>query len=245
MANGTVQQHFCNRLEDFFGKDDLTDFVIVCGEQEFEVHRLVLALHSDVLFKACTGGFKESHERKIDLTADHEPIHIAVLVEYMYTFGLCVPVGKDETLDFLVHMAILADKYNMKHLHEEATSTFKMFQPICRPAIIANAAELAYDAPAATSEIREAICSQVAEHKEWLRNEDGKPLVQTMEEVGSFAVDVAKRIAMPAPPTWTKSSRKCPLCRTWQQFPSPLAAHRVYTCDTCPAASKGSNWLLM
>lgn len=44
-----------NRLRQ---EDTLTDFEIVCGSRTWKVHQAVLAMHSDVLLKTCSGGFK-------------------------------------------------------------------------------------------------------------------------------------------------------------------------------------------
>jgi len=37
------------------------DFTIRCGENEHKTDSVVMRLHSDVLAKACEGGFKVSH----------------------------------------------------------------------------------------------------------------------------------------------------------------------------------------
>lgn len=66
---GYMPQHICTKLKDFYGKADLTDFVIICGNQYWNVHRLVLALHSDVLHRACSSGFKVHASRSHSITA--------------------------------------------------------------------------------------------------------------------------------------------------------------------------------
>ena len=87
MADHPAEKAFCARLGAFINgnSSELADFTIVCGNREWNVHRLVLALHSDVLKKSCAGSFKvwtcfcdharcranrvqESIEKKIDLT---------------------------------------------------------------------------------------------------------------------------------------------------------------------------------
>ncbi|KAM3419962.1 hypothetical protein BST61_g3278 [Cercospora zeina] len=109
---------FYKKLEYFHGNDDLADFVIVCGDKRWNVHRLVRALHSDVLCETCSNGFRESQEKMLDLSADHQPEIIEALIDYMYSFEYSVPCAHPvEMMEFNVHLAILADKYNIRGLH--------------------------------------------------------------------------------------------------------------------------------
>ncbi|PPJ54557.1 hypothetical protein CBER1_06645 [Cercospora berteroae] len=196
MANETARRAFYDKLSDLHNKDDLTDFVIVCHDHQWNVHRLVLALHSDVLSKACSSGFKESREKTINLSPGHQPEVIEALVEYMYTFDYSLDnLDETETIGLHIDLAILADKYNIEGLHQMATYASKQLVPDAAAASLAFAVSRAYAAPAATKEICQAICATVAERTELLENEEGKVLVQFMEENGSFAVDVARKIA--------------------------------------------------
>jgi hypothetical protein len=126
---------------------------------------------------------QESHENTIDLSADHEPRHIEALVESIYTSSYSstgASLKADELMALDINLAILADKYNIEGLHETATDGLKAMLPE-QARSLALAAKIAYAAPAATQEIREAISAAVMRHKEWLANEEGNVLVQTME----------------------------------------------------------------
>lgn len=89
----------------------LSDFTIVCGNRSWEVHRVILHLHSSVLGKACGGTFQEAHTATIDLSEDPE-IAVEAMVEYMYNFDydVCFSLSKTPTLSAHVEVAIIADK---------------------------------------------------------------------------------------------------------------------------------------
>lgn len=56
VSDSALLTHAASLLRDDPGKD----FVIICGEREWEVHRTVLQIHSKVLAAACEAGFKVS-----------------------------------------------------------------------------------------------------------------------------------------------------------------------------------------
>lgn len=76
----------------------LTEFEMVCGERTWKVHQAVLAMHSKVMLKACTGEFnvrrqrfrlrsqlttqQKAQERKLDLSA-HGLAYIERLMSYI------------------------------------------------------------------------------------------------------------------------------------------------------------------
>lgn len=45
-------------LSNFHQNDELSDCKIRCGTRQWKVHKLVLAMHSNVLQKAFTSGFR-------------------------------------------------------------------------------------------------------------------------------------------------------------------------------------------
>jgi hypothetical protein len=187
---------------------------------------------------------QESHENTIDLSADHEPRHIEALVESIYTSSYSstgASLKADELMALDINLAILADKYNIEGLHETATDGLKAMLPE-QARSLALAAKIAYAAPAATQEIREAISAAVMRHKEWLANEEGNVLVQTREEIRSFALDVARRIAITRQTLGVVAMKACPTCNQLQQFHLEVVEHLLYRCDKCDATRLGAYW---
>ncbi|GIZ43644.1 hypothetical protein CKM354_000686100 [Cercospora kikuchii] len=195
MADDSTRLELCSKLKDFHRQDKLTDFVIVCGDRKWNVHRFVLALHSDVLRRACSSGFKEAHERLIDLSADHDPVVIEALVEYMYTFNYSVySLDELEAIELHANLYLLGDKYNIEGLCEVATDAFISLLK-GPPEVLAKAAKVAYAYPDVTTILCEELVDAVVERKELLSNGKGTVLLSAMRENDSFARDVEKIIA--------------------------------------------------
>jgi hypothetical protein len=49
------------RVSKHYDNIELSDFKIRCGSREWNVHKFVLSVHSDVLAKCCHGNFKVSY----------------------------------------------------------------------------------------------------------------------------------------------------------------------------------------
>ena len=47
-----------------------SDFVIVCGDREYNVHRAILSAHSKWFDRVCSSGFKEAKEGWVELKED-------------------------------------------------------------------------------------------------------------------------------------------------------------------------------
>lgn len=155
-----------------------TDFTIICGAKEHKVHRLVLSMHSDVLSRACNGGFKvrlvpsrwylerrtnrpqEAQDSRLDLSEDGEAC-VTSLIDYVYLFEYKNdPSPSYAALE--VKMAVMADKYNMPHLQELALEHFKKRFPIKivdskLPRGFDEAAREAYEIEGPTQPFRDAI----------------------------------------------------------------------------------------
>ncbi|KAI5365919.1 Putative BTB/POZ domain-containing protein [Septoria linicola] len=196
MADNESKLAFGGNVSKLYGDKELADFVIICGERRWDVHRVILTLHSDVLSKSCSGNFKEARTKEIDLSEDHLPEHVNALVEYMYTFTYVYvdTPNFNDTIAFHINMAILADKYSIGGLHRLATSNFKQLS-LDNATSLAIAAYSAYEAPVATQEIRAIIAKAVVQRKGLLSHDDGKPLADAMEQNGSFALEVARALA--------------------------------------------------
>lgn len=116
--------------------DSFSDFEIVCNGVSFAVHRLVISMHSTFFDRICKSGFKESEDRRVDLSED--PVAaVCLMINYFYTFAYS---WGDESLEslppgargseadgwgwFLIHaqLAVLADKYDIPDLGTLATA---------------------------------------------------------------------------------------------------------------------------
>ncbi|KAI7614229.1 hypothetical protein KC319_g19922, partial [Hortaea werneckii] len=70
MAGQAATAALVAALESAAGDCSTTDFTIVCEGKEFQVHALVLTLHSPVLAKAVNGVLKEAKDHRMDLSKD-------------------------------------------------------------------------------------------------------------------------------------------------------------------------------
>jgi len=198
--------------------DDTTisDFSITHGQQEWKVHRFVLALHSPVLAKASCSDFKvrssrgatfairyvdivskEGTERKIDLPDEH-PACLAALVYYLYTLVYDVSFNSvsDDlvALSFHVKMCILADKYDMSPLKAMAVRQFEAQAKLdWASEQFAQAAAEAYDASGATRSIRDVVIKVAMDNKALsLSYQAPSPLSKVMMACADFATDYAR-----------------------------------------------------
>ncbi|EME43938.1 hypothetical protein DOTSEDRAFT_24049 [Dothistroma septosporum NZE10] len=93
----------------------LTDFTITCHDREWRVHRVVLALHSEVLVKACAPDFEEAATGKIYLSSKREDV-VATLVQFLYSFdyeyGTCDPQAASSPGHLEFHVVSLSRLIN-------------------------------------------------------------------------------------------------------------------------------------
>ncbi|KAK4550259.1 hypothetical protein LTR36_003226 [Oleoguttula mirabilis] len=197
MTNKEALESLVAKLAGLQGDEALTDFVIICGEREWKVHRVILTLHSPVLAKAITGAFKESAERQINLSEEH-PDCVDALVCYAYKLQYSLPdagqgdVDHLDSLSFHVKVCVLADKYDIPHLKQMAIEKFKAGIDVAAEDL-ATAAELAYDASPATEKIRERIVAFGIENK--LLSTAGKTGISAvMGNNAEFARDYAQAL---------------------------------------------------
>lgn len=104
----------------------------------FPVHRLVISMHSSFFERLCKSGFRETKERRVDLSED-PPAAVCLMIHYFYSLEY---TWIDERLKrlpasaygpssprwgwFLIHaqLAVLADKYGIEGLGTLATKQF-------------------------------------------------------------------------------------------------------------------------
>lgn len=100
---------------------DFSDFKIIAGETEYEVHRVVLSAHSGYFNRLFRSKFKEADEREVTLR-DDPPLAVKAMIQYFYRFSY----DAWTTGHLLHHSTIftLADKYEIAALKELACQNF-------------------------------------------------------------------------------------------------------------------------
>ncbi|SMR54559.1 unnamed protein product [Zymoseptoria tritici ST99CH_3D1] len=140
------------------------DFTILSDERTWSVHRFVLAMHSEVLKAMFRRNFKEAREFKLDWSEYHKDVVHAV-VDYLYTFNyetsnLRTPFSQTPAIH--VHVAVLADRYNIRLLHQmAATKVESALEDECSPKDFADTAALAFDYEGPTETIKDVIVDMI------------------------------------------------------------------------------------
>ncbi|KAF4122719.1 BTB protein, partial [Geosmithia morbida] len=123
-GKGTMEtpavEKFVSSLKDYYNTDTLTDFVVVCGDQEFKVHGVILSGHSKYFATLFNGNWKESADKRITIS-DFEPCIVEAMLQFMYSFDY------DTDSTGLVHDAEvyqIADKYDVPGLKAHAQKKF-------------------------------------------------------------------------------------------------------------------------
>lgn len=148
MADTDTKSALCGNLARFLDSPDLSDFAITSNGARWNVHRLVLSLHSDVLNKACDNEFKEGRDRVLDLSV-HAKEHVEALVQYLYKLDYNIEtkakvkaeedssegvdgsaneskVNEGRQLCLHVSICVLADKFNIDGLQKLSVQKFKV-----------------------------------------------------------------------------------------------------------------------
>ncbi|KAK0083980.1 hypothetical protein PV325_007823 [Microctonus aethiopoides] len=98
-------------LENFLTARHFCDMVIVIGEKEIPVHKIVLAAYSPVFLAMFKAGMTESVNKRIIVT-DIEVDIMKKVIDFMYT-GVIHPVPD---IDVLISILEVADKYEIMTL---------------------------------------------------------------------------------------------------------------------------------
>ncbi|KAL9598110.1 MAG: hypothetical protein Q9179_004035 [Wetmoreana sp. 5 TL-2023] len=111
-----------------------TDFTIICKEQEFKCHKVIVCAQSKFFEAACSNGFKESSASKIELPED-DPYLIGLMLEFLYTQtytpddkASCNRVDPEDPKYIpKVHISLyaLGDKYAIPALCHEAVKQLR------------------------------------------------------------------------------------------------------------------------
>ncbi|PPJ54559.1 hypothetical protein CBER1_06646 [Cercospora berteroae] len=173
------------------------DFVLAAGDREWKVHKLVLMMHSEVLYKMSTNEHVvESKTGRADLK-DVEAEQVNALVHFMYHGDYLNPDGSRAVLwpnsigpgevDFHISMVALSDKYIVSALHQFALSCLDT--AITEDNVLKMAKQL-YDNDHMTEDIRKKIVHVISTNLNSLR--DSNDFGPLLDEMPHLAVDVRK-----------------------------------------------------
>lgn len=145
-SDGT--SHFIDNLEEMFKQGEDCDLTITCGARQWQVHTLILCLHSKVFKKMLRGPFKvskhdgepspctlitiwaqEGSQAEVALDND-DPDVLDIIFRYMYTFEYRLPLITLPRIPFLVmdmRVVKAADFYSMPHLGTAARKAFDSY----------------------------------------------------------------------------------------------------------------------
>ncbi|KAI5365920.1 Putative BTB/POZ domain-containing protein [Septoria linicola] len=176
-----------------------TDFILAIGDKEWKLHKTVLLMHSDVLYKMSSSeAFVESKNGRAELKDVH-PQQIDSLVEFLYTGDYKFP-GRPESarsrqesvptavseLKFHISMMALADMYNIPTLNEIAFETV-LFNIDARNMV--TAARALYEDPDTPARLRHAISCTIGTYMSDLCGPEFDAL---LEDMPRLAIEVVK-----------------------------------------------------
>ncbi|KAI1946633.1 hypothetical protein LOZ53_005262 [Ophidiomyces ophidiicola] len=184
------QTSFLRHVQLYFEESILTDTTLTCKGARFEVHRFVLACHSEFFLNAFRSEWNEAKPGTMDLSED-EPGIIQALVEYVYHLDYtCFPdTGDIYTLLFHAKVFKLADKYDIYHLRKLALARVKSIDLnyLLFP-VVADLIRMAYAPGTHTSELRQELLNAIIPTILTLQvDPDFQDLYMTMPE---FARDI-------------------------------------------------------
>ncbi|XP_043464514.1 protein roadkill-like isoform X2 [Leptopilina heterotoma] len=91
----------------------LSDFKIICQDQEFCVHKTILVCQSDVFQAMFENPMKESREDAL-IISDFEPKIVETMIRYLYSDEMTESLSADEFKQLL----LIANKYNLEKLEK-------------------------------------------------------------------------------------------------------------------------------
>ncbi|KPM39352.1 hypothetical protein AK830_g7204 [Neonectria ditissima] len=113
---------FLSSLKDYYNTDTLSDVIVVCSDQEFKVHGVILSAHSKYFAAALGGKWKESSEKKIAIT-DFDASVVEAMLRFMYAFDY-TNVYSTSTMVYDAQVYQIADKYDVPALKAHAQKKF-------------------------------------------------------------------------------------------------------------------------
>lgn len=101
------------------------DLTLICGDQRFQTHRMVLPLHSSFFAKALSGAFKEGNsDAKLFDLSEEDPIVVQAALDFFYDGDYIVPKSVPN-LVFHFKMYKLAGFFVAEHLKNTAMLKFE------------------------------------------------------------------------------------------------------------------------
>lgn len=193
-----------------------SDFKIVCGSTEFNVHRVIISAHSKNFDRLCTGPFIESEKRQVVLHDDSDTTILA-LVQYCYSFdfntssaspkaamhGLSEPWEGGARLRHLSAVFTAADKFAVFGLKDLAHDKFKAAMRPFTPGGVSRAVELLppalldaiqhvwQEGPPSDDRLRKHILQRLLQdEKQVLASCNRMAFDKVMQDVPQFACDL-------------------------------------------------------
>ncbi|KAI8648938.1 BTB domain-containing protein [Fusarium sp. Ph1] len=115
-------ERFLLSLKDYYNAAALSDAAVVCDDQEFKVHRVILSAHSKYFATELNGSWKESAEKKIEIK-DFDVSVVEAMLRFMYSFDYSNTYGAS-TMVYEAQVYQIADKYDIPALKEHSKSKF-------------------------------------------------------------------------------------------------------------------------
>ncbi|KAK4978381.1 hypothetical protein LTR66_002552 [Elasticomyces elasticus] len=192
-------------LKKFYKSSKHCDMIIECGERKWDVHKLVLALHSRVFEKLCYGPFKGAKEGVIDLSAEEGDV-VNVMIENLYgleTFNYddMDEIEDDESasMTLCVRLFALADRFDMSKLKALTKNGFKGLAKNrwMSEEFVTAIREMYEEDFADDRSIRGVAMKVVREHKQYLVGKESvHGAFSTMaKEIPDFAADLIQSLA--------------------------------------------------
>nr|POF18015.1 hypothetical protein CFP56_13426 [Quercus suber] len=188
-----------------------SDFEIKCDDCVWAVHKVVISSHSPVFAKMCDAHFmvpsQEGGSNKVTLAED-DPRVVNAMIAFMYTAKYVA--SNEDTLSglvFDVRMAILADKYDVFDLDNQARYHFEVMVKVggWNSADFAHAIGELYAAPEThcTGLLKAIAVSAATKHnKVLLLSAEGAFFREMMDDTPVFGRELAVSLA------WLANSSK-------------------------------------
>lgn len=146
-----------------------TDLTLVCGDQDFKVHKIVLYTQSNYFHKLLGYGFKESDQNTITLHED-DPDALNVLIKCLYRHHADITSSNSKPMTFAVKVYAIADKYDIPTLRSQAAARFsKVLSPEADLEDFINAIKTVDESvPGGDRTLWEVIIKIIRDHMEFL-----------------------------------------------------------------------------
>lgn len=171
---------------------DFSDFKIIAGESEYEVHRVVLTAHSGYFKRLFQSKYKEVDERKVTLRDDPSAA-VEAMIQFFYRFAYNPPTSK--ALFHHSTVFTLADKYEISALEEVAfeklTGTPERTPDALAKDLMKAAPHVYTHTPPTDDRLRKAVVEKlIKNNNEVLKACEKGSFDKTLQEVSELACDL-------------------------------------------------------